>query len=102
MSSTSIYSNLSLQVLKLKNVDFNYDEYFNFDLNIDSKLSVFVIFQSIKPLLDIEIFTEFIRKNIDHGKKTAIISDDINFFKIVFQKLYMKLVFPISFENIRA
>lgn len=86
MISVNIYSNLSLQVLKLKNVDFFYDEYFNFDLDVNSKLSICVIMQTIKPVLDNDIFLEFIQKNIDSGKKIAIVTDNVNFIKNSFSK----------------
>jgi FkbH-like protein len=81
MNSVKIYSNLSLQVLKLKNVDCFYDEYFNFDIDTKSELSICVIMQTIKPVLDKDIFIEFISKNITAGKKIIIITEQINYFK---------------------
>ena len=86
MNSVSIYSNLSLQVLKLKNVDFFYDEYFNFDLETNSKVSIFIVMQTIKPVLDNDIFIELIQKNISAGKKVCIISDNTTFFNSILSK----------------
>jgi FkbH-like protein len=86
MNSVSIYSNLSLQVLKLKNSDFFYDEYFNFDLDTNSELSVCVIMQTIKPVVDNDIFIEFIQKNINAEKRIAIITDNKFFFKSILLK----------------
>jgi FkbH-like protein len=86
MNSVNIYSNLSLQVLKLKNADYFYDEYFNFDLNTKSELSICVIMQTIKPVLDNDIFIEFIHKNITAGKKIIIITEYANYFKGILSK----------------
>ena len=86
MNSIHIYSNLSLQILKLKNVSCFYDEYFNSTLDAKSELSICIILQTIKPVLDNNIFIEFIDKNIIAGKKTAIVTDNAKYFERILSK----------------
>ncbi len=83
MKSTAIYSNLSLQVLKIKEIDTFYDEYFNFDVNSTSNLLVCVIMQSLKPIFDEDIFLNFIKRSIANDNKIIIITDNINYINLI-------------------
>ncbi|MDG1709824.1 MAG: HAD-IIIC family phosphatase [Schleiferiaceae bacterium] len=99
MNSTCIYSNLSLEVLKLKKVDSYYEEYFNFEVNSNSNFSVCVVMQSIKPIFDEDIFLRFIERLIIKENKIVIITDNPNYFSVILDNLsaYITLVeFPIS------
>ena len=99
MNLTAIYSNLSLQILKIKDVEFFYDEYFNFATNNNSGLQLCVVMQSIKPIYDEEIFLNFISKLKRKNKKIIIITDDIyNLEKIIsdLKSHVILLEFPLS------
>jgi len=99
MNSTSIYSNLSLQVLKIKEVDIFYDEYFNFEVNSDSDLTVCVVMQSLKPIYDEDIFSTFIKRSIINDKKIIIVTENINYFNFILADSLPRITlveFPIA------
>ena len=73
-----IYSNLSLQVINYKNVEYNYDEYFSFNKISKSKIKIIYIDYNFKPILDYDIFKIFLSKINDKDYKIIFIVNDLD------------------------